>query len=60
MVRIQLNDILLWAPDRDRNGDGLNDNYLVSGALSGQADPGLKNRKTSWENAVMLRLIFKL
>ena len=60
MVRIQLNDILLWAPDRDRNGDGLNDNYLVSGALSGQADPALKYRKTRWENAVMLRLIFKL
>lgn len=60
MVKIQLNDVFLWAPESDRDGDGSNDNFLVSGALSGQADPGLKNRKTRWENAVMLRLIFKL
>ena len=60
MLRLQLNDVLLWAPSADRNGDGVNDNLLVSGAKSNQSDPMLKNRKTSWENAVMLRMIFKL
>ena len=33
---------------------------LVSGGKSNQSDPVLKNRKTAWENAVMLRMIFKL
>ncbi len=60
MVRIQLNDVFLWAPSHDRNGDGANDNLLVSGALTAQSDPDRKFRKTKWENAVMLRLVFKL
>jgi phosphate-selective porin len=60
MLRIQLNNVFLWAPPSDRDGDGVNDNLLVSGAKSNQADPSKKNRKTSWENAVMLRVIFKL
>jgi len=60
ILRIQLNDVFLWAPPSDRNGDGVNDNLLVSGATSGQADLSKKNRKTMWENAVMLRVIFKL
>jgi len=60
MVRFQLDDVLLWAPENDRDGDGGNDNLLLSGARSGQSDPDLKNRKSRWENAVMARLIFKL
>jgi len=59
MVRVQLNDVFLWAPFGDRNGDGADDNLLVSGARSEQNDPDRKNIKTGWENAVMLRLIFK-
>jgi len=59
MVRIQLNDVYLWAPSADRNGDGTNDNLLMSGAGSGQVDPEKKSRKTRWEHAVMVRLIFK-
>jgi phosphate-selective porin len=60
MLRIQLNDVFLWAPPSDRNGDGVNDNLLVSGAKSNQADLFRKYRKMSWENTVMLRVIFKL
>lgn len=60
MVRLQLNDVFLWAPRRDRDGDGANDNFLVSGAFSAQSDPTLKNRLSKWENAVVLRLIFKV
>lgn len=60
MLRIQLNNVFLWAPPSDRDGDGVNDNLLVSGAKSNQADPSKKNRKTRWENAVMLRVSFKL
>jgi hypothetical protein len=60
MLRIQLNDVFLWAPSADRDGDGVNDNLMVSGGKSDQSDPGLKAIKTSYENAVMLRLIFKL
>jgi len=60
MVRIQVNDVFLWAPSSDRNADGVNDNYLVSGALTAQSDPGRKFRKAEWENAVMLRFILKL
>lgn len=60
MVKFQLNDVLLWAPENYRDGDGEDDNRLVSGAKSAQSDPSLKNRKSKWENAVMLRLIFKL
>jgi phosphate-selective porin len=60
MVKLQLNDVFLWAPDGDRDGDGENDNLLLSGAKSGQSDPELKKARTSWENAVMFRLIFKL
>ncbi len=59
MVRIQLNDVLLWAPASDRDGDGQSDNFIVSGAKSGQVDPDKTFRKTSWENAIMLRLVFK-
>lgn len=60
MVRLQLDDVFLWAPASDRDGDGRNDNTLVSGARSNQSDPTRKNARVSWENAVMLRLIFKL
>ena len=60
MVRIQINDVFLWAPASDRDDDGENDNMLVSGAKSNQSDPDRKNRKLRWENAVMARLIFKL
>jgi len=60
MVRIQLNDVFLWAPPSDRTGDGQNDNLIVSGALTAQSNPDLKYRRTKWENAVMLRFIFKL
>lgn len=60
MVRVQLNDVFLWAPPGDRDGDGKNDNLLVSGARSNQADPAKKNVKSRWENAVMMRLIFKI
>jgi len=59
MVRLQVNDVFLWTPAGDRDGDGLDDNLLVSGAGSGQGDPDKKNVKTDWENAVMVRLIFK-
>jgi len=59
MVRIQLNDVLLWAPASDRDGDGTNDNFIVSGAKSGQVDPDRMFRKAKWENAIMLRLAFK-
>jgi len=60
MVRVQLNDVFLWTPFDDRDGDSNNDNLLVSGAKSDQSDPTRKNTKTRWENAVMARLIFKL
>jgi len=60
MLRIQLNDVFQWAPSADRDGDGLNDNWMLSGAKSDQSDPGRKGIKTSYENAVMLRMIFKL
>lgn len=60
MTKIQLNNVFMWTPFGDRDEDGSNDNFLVSGALSGQADPGVRNRKARWENAVMLRLIFKI
>ena len=60
MVRIQLNDVFLWAPSSDRNGDRANDNFLVSGALTAQSDPDRKFRKAEWENAVLLRFILKL
>jgi phosphate-selective porin len=60
MVRLQLNEVFQWAPASDRDGDGNSDNKLVSGAKSDQSDVERKNIKTSWENAVMARLIFKL
>lgn len=60
MVRIQLNDVFLWAPESDRTGDGQNDNLLLSGATSDQSNLAKRNLGTSWENAVMARLIFKL
>jgi len=60
MVRIQVNDVFLWAPESDRNGDGLNDNLMVSGALTAQSNPSRKFRGTEWENAVMIRFILKL
>jgi phosphate-selective porin len=60
MVKLLLNDVLLWAPSDDRDGDGESDNYLLSGAKSDQADPNLSGHKTSWENAVMGRFILKL
>lgn len=60
MIRLQLNNVFQWAPDVDRDGDGESDNELVSGAKSNQSDLQRKNLKTSWENAVMCRLIFKL
>jgi phosphate-selective porin len=60
MLRIQLNDVFLWAPSADRDGDGVNDNWMLSGAKSDQSDPARKGIKTSYENAVMLRVIFKL
>jgi hypothetical protein len=60
MVRIQMNDVFLWAPTADRNSDGVNDNFLVSGVLTAQSDPDRKSRKSEWENAVMLRFILKL
>lgn len=59
-VRIQLNDVVLWAPAEDRDGDGANDNLLLSGALSSQADSAKRGTPVSWENAFMSRLIFKL
>jgi len=58
MVRIQVNDVFLWAPGPGRADGG--ENKLVSGAKSNRSDPDLKYRKLGWENAVMLRLIFKL
>ncbi len=60
MVRFQLNDVFLWAPSADRDGDGVNDNLLISGAFTAQSDPARRYRKTKWENAVMFRIIFKL
>ncbi|MBT3221474.1 MAG: hypothetical protein HN348_20525, partial [Proteobacteria bacterium] len=60
MVRIQLNDVFLWAPISDRNGDGQNDNLMLSGAKSDQSNPDLKGIGTSWENAIMSRVIFKI
>ena len=60
MLRVQLTNVFLWAPAADRDGDGENDNKLVSGAKSDQSDPNKKNIKTGWENAVMLRVSFKL
>ncbi len=60
MVKLQLNDVFLWTPYDDRDGDGNNDNLLLSGAKSSQSDPTRKSTKTRWENAVMARLIFKL
>ncbi len=58
MVRIQINDVFLWAPAPGNEGG--NENMLVSGAKSNRSDPDLRYRKLRWENAVMLRLIFKL
>jgi phosphate-selective porin OprO/OprP len=60
MVRLQLNDVFLWAPSSDRDGDGENDNLILSGAKSEQADPTRRVTPVSWENAVMARLILKL
>ena len=60
MVRIQLNDVFLWAPRHDRDGDGDNDNYLLSGAKSNQSDPTRRSAPTRWENAIMLRTILKI
>lgn len=60
MVRLQLNNVLLWAPRLDRDEDGENDNKLISGAMSNQSNPELKYRRTAWENVVMGRFIFKL
>ncbi len=60
MVRIQLDDTFLWAPESDRNGDGANDNLFLSGAKTAQSDPDLKGARTKWENAVLLRFVFKL
>jgi hypothetical protein len=59
MVRLQINDVFLWAPDADRDGDGANDNLLVSGAFTAQSDPTVKYRRTTWENAILLRLVLK-
>jgi hypothetical protein len=60
MIRFQLNDVFLWAPSADRDGDGVSDNFLISGAFTAQADPARRYRKTKWENAVMFRIIFKI
>lgn len=60
MMRLQVNDVLLWAPEHDRDGDGENDNLMCSGAKSNQSDPDAKGSGVSWENAVMMRLIFKI
>ncbi len=60
MVRIQVDDVFLWAPEMDRDGDGENDNLLVSGAKSNQSNPNKKNLGSPWENAVMARLILKI
>ncbi len=60
MVRLQLDDVLVWAPPADRNGDGVDDNFLISGAFSGQSDPTRKSRASRWENAILLRFAFKL
>ena len=60
MTRVQLNDVLLVAPEHDRDGDGENDNLLLSGAMSSQADAQKKGIPTKWENAVMLRLILRI
>jgi phosphate-selective porin OprO/OprP len=60
MVRLQLNDVFLWAPSGDRDGDGIDDNRFISGAFTAQSDPALRYRKTKWENAVLFRIIFKL
>ena len=50
-----------WGGQREcHDGDGESDNMLISGAKSDQSDPLTKNSKTSWENAVMCRLIFKI
>jgi phosphate-selective porin len=59
MVRIQVNDVFQWAPHDDRDGDGANDNLLVSGAFTA-ADPAVRFRRTEWQNALMIRFIFKL
>ncbi len=59
MVRIQLNDVFLWAPEADRDGDGTNDNLLTSGAFTA-ADPSTRYRKTRWQNAVLIRFVLKL
>jgi len=60
MVRVQVSDVVLWTPFADRDGDGDNDNLFVSGARSAQANPDTYALKTGWENAVMIRLIFKV
>ena len=60
MIRVQVSDVFLWTPFGDRNGDGEDDNLLLSGARSGQLDPDVKARKTGWENAVMIRFILKI
>jgi hypothetical protein len=60
MVRVQLDDTFLWAPASDRTGDGVDDNRILSGAKTAQSDPDLKGVRTKWENAVLLRFVFKL
>jgi phosphate-selective porin len=60
MVRVQLNNVFLWTPSEDRDGDGVNDNLLLSGSFTAQADPDVRGRGTRWENAVLLRLVFKI
>jgi phosphate-selective porin len=47
MVRLLINDVFLWAPAGDRDGDGTNDNLR-------------KHLKTRWENALMFRVILKI
>ena len=60
MVRVQVNDVLLWAPPADRDGDGVNDNLFLSGAFTARDDPALRDRRTRWQNAILVRLVFKL
>ncbi len=59
MVRVQLNDVLLWAPPEDRTGDGVNDNLLISGGFTAAA-PERRGWRTRWQNAVLLRLVLKI
>ncbi len=59
-LRLQLNDVLLWAPAGDPGADAVYDNQLLSGLLSDQADPARRGARRRWENAVMLRTILKI